>query len=90
MLAIMQHVNGAVNTGSGEVHAMRDVVDTLAILSGMTDRVAWDHSKPDGQDYRAYNLTKLLATGFRPQVDVADGLRRTWEWYVARAGHARE
>ena len=64
----MQHVEGAVNMGSGDVHAIRELVDVLAGLTGMADRVVWDRSKPDGQDYRAYDLTRLFATGFRPRV----------------------
>jgi GDP-L-fucose synthase len=89
LLAIMRDVEGAVNMGSGDVHAIREIVETLAVLSRLTERVVWDHSKPDGQDFRAYDLSKLFATGFRPQVGLAEGLRRTWEWYIAQAGQAR-
>lgn len=84
MLAIMQRVEGAVNIGSGKVYTIRDVVDALAEITGMGDRVVWDPSKPDGQDLRAYDLSRLSATGFRPQITFAEGLYRTYSAYAAR------
>jgi GDP-L-fucose synthase len=84
MLAIMQGVEGAVNMGSGEVHAIRELVDALSDITGMGDRVVWDRSKPDGQDHRAYDLSRLFATGFRPRVSLAEGLRRTYEAFAAK------
>jgi GDP-L-fucose synthase len=90
LLSIMQSVQGSVNLGSGSVHAIREVVDGLAAITGLTGRVVWDAGKPDGQDHRAYDLSRLFATGFRPQVSLEEGLRRTYEWYAAAATSARK
>jgi GDP-L-fucose synthase len=90
LLCIMQSVHGSVNLGSGSVHAIREIVDELAAITGLTDRVIWDTSKPDGQDHRAYDLSRLFATGFRPQIALLDGLRRTYAWYAAEAASARK
>lgn len=89
LLAILRDVEGPVNLGSGQVHAIREIVDLLSQFNGMSDRVTWDTDKPDGQDYRAYDLSRLFATGFRPNVALAEGLRRTVAWYAARAADAR-
>jgi len=78
---IMQAASGPVNIGSGVVYRIRDVVDTLARITGMEDRVVWDASKPNGQDYRAYDLTRLDALGFAPTYSLEQGLRETWDWY---------
>jgi GDP-L-fucose synthase len=90
LLYIMRFTEGPVNLGSGSVHAIREIVDRLAELTGLADKVVWDTSKPDGQDHRAYDLSRLFATGFRPQVPLAEGLRRTYEWYAAEADTARK
>jgi GDP-L-fucose synthase len=90
LLCIMQSVHGPVNLGSGSVHAIREIVDGLAAITGLTEKVVWDTDKPDGQDHRAYDLSRLFATGFRPQVPLAEGLRRTYEWYAAEAASARK
>ncbi len=55
----MNGVDGPVNMGSGQVYRIRDVVDTLAELTGMSGRIEWDTSKPNGQGYRAYDLSKI-------------------------------
>lgn len=90
LLAIMRNVEGAVNLGSGQVHAIRNIVHALAEITGLQNRIDWDAGKPDGQDFRAYDLTRLFATGFRPRFSLAEGLRDTYNWYAAAAGAARK
>ena len=85
-LAVMSGVDGAVNMGSGGVYSIRAVVDVLSELTGMSGRIEWDRSKPNGQAYRAYDLTKLHATGFAPKYSLRAGLEETWNWYCAESG----
>lgn len=87
-LAIMGNVTGAANIGSGQVYRIRDIVDMLAEISGMTGQVVWDSEKPNGQDYRSYDLSKIDAIAFKCQYSIRDGLEETWNWYsnqVARS-----
>jgi GDP-L-fucose synthase len=65
-LAVMTNISGPVNVGSGHVYRIRDVVDTLCDLTGMSGRIEWDAAKPNGQAYRAYDLTKIHDIGFQP------------------------
>lgn len=81
----MNNCNGAVNMGSSEVLRIREIVDMITQVSGMQGRVDWDASKPNGQDYRAYNLSKLAATGFKPTYSILSGLQETWDWYCRNA-----
>lgn len=78
---IMQGGTGPVNIGGGTVYRIRDIVETLARVADMEDRIEWDPSKPNGQDYRAYDLSKLDALGFAPAYSLEEGLRETWDWY---------
>ncbi len=50
----------------------------------------WDASKPNGQDYRAYNLNKLNSTGFKTQYDLAKGLKITWDWFCENQNNIRK
>jgi GDP-L-fucose synthase len=83
-LAVMSSINGAVNMGSGHVYSIRDVVETLSELAGMSGRIEWDHSKPNGQAYRAYDLSKIERLGLSPIYSLRDGLAETWKWYCAQ------
>ena len=84
-LEIMQKLNGATNIGSGTVYRIRDIVDMIASITGMEGRVIWDSEKPNGQDYRAYDLSKIRSIGFECQNTIRDGLQETWDWYCANA-----
>ena len=78
---VMQQVDGAINMGSGKVLSIRQIVDALSAITGITDRITWDASKPNGQDYRAYDLRRLASTGFKCKYSVEQGLQETWDWY---------
>ena len=81
-LAIMQNINGPANIGSGTVYSIRDMVDMIADITDMKDHVVWDETKPNGQDYRAYDLAKINSIGFNCQFTIRQGLEETWAWYV--------
>ena len=82
-LGVMNGVDGPVNMGSGQVYRIRDVVDTLAEITDMS-RIEWDASKPNGQAYRAYDLSKIVGLGLKPAYSLREGLKETWDWYCAR------
>lgn len=83
LIYIARNVSGPVNMGSGKVISIKDIVDTLGQITGLSDRVEWDSSMPNGQDYRAYDLSTLNGTGFVPDIDLKTGLTITWEWFCS-------
>lgn len=85
---IMEEVEGAVNIGSGVVYSIRQIVETLGEITDMADRIRWDASKPNGQEYREYDLGRIRDTGFRCRYTIAEGLQQTWDWYCQT--HDRE
>jgi GDP-L-fucose synthase len=80
----MNGVEGPVNMGSGQIYRIRDVVDALAEITDMSGRVEWDRSKPNGQAYRAYDLSKINGLGLKPAYSIREGLKETWLWYCAQ------
>ena len=82
-LGVMSNIDGAVNMGSGQVYRIRDVVETLSELTGMSGRIEWDHSKPNGQAYRAYDLSRIKRLGLNPVYSFRAGLEETWNWSCA-------
>lgn len=78
---IMESVDGAVNIGSGVVYSIREIVDMLGAITGLAERVRWDPTKPNGQEYREYDLSRMRLAGFQCRHSIAEGLRETWEWY---------
>jgi GDP-L-fucose synthase len=83
-LAIMNNIIGSSNIGSGTVYRIRDIVAMIADISGMADKIEWDATKPNGQDYRAYDLSKIDSIGFKCHHTNRQGLEETWGWYSAQ------
>lgn len=82
-LEVMEKLEGPVNMGSGSVWSIGEIVTALSEITGLADRVVWDAEKPNGQAYRAYDLTRLKSIDFECKYSIYDGLKETWEWYLA-------
>jgi UDP-glucuronate 4-epimerase len=73
-----------VNVGSAHSMPLADVLDAVAQLSGAPVPVLRRVAQPGDVDATAADLTKARALlGYEPQVDLAQGLRRQWEWLAA-------
>ncbi len=89
-LAIAEALDGdgargeAFNAGGERPHSVHEVVDLIAATAGTGIEPEYRGTgTPDGEIDRQYvDSTKLRdLTGWRPQVDLADGLRQTLDWY---------
>lgn len=76
---ILTSAEGHINAGSGYRHAIRDIVEILQGLTGV--EVEWQTDKPDGQLVRYYNLDKLQGLGFKPEIQLSEGVPATFEWF---------
>ncbi len=75
-----------VNLGAGFEITIKDLVELIARLSGFTGKIRWDASRPDGQPRRRLD-TSLAAKefGFKSEVGLEEGLKRTIDWYKKTA-----
>jgi GDP-L-fucose synthase len=66
--------------------SIKDLLETIARLTGFEGRIVWDTSKPNGQPRRKLDVSRAREWfGFENQTPFDDGLRRTIEWYSKRA-----
>jgi GDP-L-fucose synthase len=74
-----------VNVGSGQEITIRELAALLCQLTGFEGELIWDRKHPDGQPRRRLDVTRAEREfGFRAKTSLADGLRRTIEWYQNR------
>jgi CDP-glucose 4,6-dehydratase len=76
------------NAGHGRPISVRDLVDTLIRVSGRDlEPDVRGEGTPAGEIDRQYLDSTAINSelGWAPQVDLDEGLRRTWEWYERRA-----
>jgi CDP-glucose 4,6-dehydratase len=74
----------AFNAGGERPHSVREVVESIVATAGADVEPDFQgKGNPDGEiDRQFVDSTKLRElTGWRPQVGLGDGLRRTLEWY---------
>ena len=91
ILLATERYNGAepVNIGSGCEITVKDLVETIANLTGFRGEIRWDHSKPDGQPRRCLDVSRARELfGFEAQTPFDKGLKTTIDWYVANRKHS--
>ncbi len=71
-----------VNLGSSFEIGIKDLLETIARLTGFEGNIVWDTSKPNGQPRRKLDVSKAEKFfGFRSKTTFEAGLKRTIEWY---------
>jgi GDP-L-fucose synthase len=75
-----------VNLGSGCEISIKELVETIAYLTGFRGQIVWDSTKPNGQPRRMLETSRAeRAFGFRANTDFRTGLARTVAWYREKA-----
>ena len=70
------------NIGSGNDLTIRDLAALIAEIVGYPGATEWDTSKPDGTPRKLLDASRIEALGWRPRIALADGIRRTYAWFV--------
>jgi GDP-L-fucose synthase len=75
-----------INVGSGREVSVRELTETIRRVVGFTVEIIWDTTKPDGMPRKLMDSSRLLALGWRPQVELEAGIRLAYEDYLKRFG----
>lgn len=79
-----------INLSSGVPTTIRELVDTVAELTGFRGEIRWDTSKPDGQMYKGFDVTRMRERlGYRCPTTLRQGLAETIEWFKTHYSTAR-
>jgi GDP-L-fucose synthase len=92
MIRMAERVNEPVllNMACGHDHSIKEVVDALTDITGFSGNIKWLTDKPEGQDRRVLDMSLTDRTiDFRCETSLADGLRKTVDWYRANRKTAR-
>ena len=71
------------NLGSGKDYSIRELAEIIAKVVGYTGQLEWDTSKPDGSPRKLLDSSRILAFTQMPAVSFMDGLKNTYQWYLA-------
>jgi len=73
--------NTHINIGTGKELPIKELAEAVKRIVGFRGTIIWDASKPDGTPRKLLDISKLKALGFTPEIDLEEGVRRTYvEW----------
>ena len=71
-----------VNLGTGSEVVIKDLVETIARLTGFNGEIRWRPDRPDGQPRRQLDTSRAFEKfGFRAATSLEEGLKRTIAWF---------
>jgi GDP-L-fucose synthase len=71
-----------INVGFGEDVTIAELVTLIAEVTGFQGKVAFDKEKPDGTMRKLMDSSRLNAMGWKPRVELAEGVRETYRWFL--------
>lgn len=72
-----------INVGYGEDVTIRELALLVGKVTGFTGDITFDATKPDGTMRKLMDSSRLTAMGFRPTVALEQGVRETYDWFLA-------
>ncbi|MGH8714677.1 MAG: GDP-L-fucose synthase family protein [Casimicrobiaceae bacterium] len=79
-----------VNIGSGTDVTISELAAIVAAAVGYRGRIVCDPSRPDGTPQKLLDISRVLALGWQPTIALADGIRQTYQWFIANQGSLRQ
>jgi GDP-L-fucose synthase len=83
LIAIERDDTGILNVGSGREVSIRELAGIVAEVVDGRIELAWDASRPNGTPRKLLDSSRFVsATGWRPEIDLWEGVAATYRWYV--------
>lgn len=84
-LFVLKNYDGdvALNVGTGIDLPIKELTEIVARTVGYDGAVQWDQSKPDGTPRKVLDTSRITQLGWSPKIDLKDGLKTTYEWFLA-------
>jgi GDP-L-fucose synthase len=90
-LFLMREYEGEahINIGTGVDQSVRELADMVRARVHPDAELQFDAAKPDGSPQKLLDVGHIHALGWRHRVDLADGIDRTYRWFVEHQDVAR-
>lgn len=71
-----------INVGTGVDCTIKELTETVAKVVGFEGNIEWDTSKPDGAPRKLMDVSRLRNLGWSYSIDLEDGLRDAYQWFL--------
>lgn len=74
--------NCHINVGTGKELTIRELAELVVKTVGFEGELRFDATKPDGTMRKLVDVEKLHSLGWSHKVEIEEGVRRLFEWYM--------
>ena len=78
------------NIGTGEDLTIKQLAETIQKITGHQGEIIWDSTKPDGTPRKLMDISKMHELGWKHQVKLEEGIKRTYDWFVENIGEVKK
>jgi GDP-L-fucose synthase len=78
-----------INVGTGTDVSILELSEIMKEIVGFEGSIRWNNDIPDGTFRKLLDISKLKSLGWKPENDLASGLRQTYEWFKENYENAR-
>ena len=71
-----------INVGYGSDISIKDLAEMVSDIVGYTGEIQWDNTRPDGMPRKLLSSQRIQSIGWRPTIDLSDGILKTYRWYL--------
>ncbi len=78
------------NVGTGTDLAIAELADMIRTIVGLDANLKFDDSHPDGTQRKLLDVSQMKALGWKPEIDLEEGLRQTYDWFLENQSSIRD
>ena len=71
-----------VNVGVGDDVSIKELAENIKAVVGYEGELKFDASKPDGTPRKLLDVTKLNLAGWKAGINLKDGVKTTYKWFL--------
>jgi len=80
---VVEPTQSHINVGTGVDCTIRELAETIALVTDFKGKLQFDSSKPDGTMRKLLDISTLKQMGWTPSISLQQGLQDTYEWFLA-------
>lgn len=77
--------NTHINIGTGKEVSIKELAEIIKDEIGFTGNLVFNKNKPDGTMQKLTDVTKLHSLGWKHKIELQEGIRKIYDWYVEQA-----
>jgi len=74
--------NTHINIGTGKDVSIKELAETIKDCIGFTGNLVFNTEKPDGTMRKLTDVSKLNNLGWKHKVELEEGIKRVYDWYL--------